>query len=160
MLFRLPGSAGGLYATVTDLTANACELCDSMGGALLWQDSLCRVVQVDDPDYPGFCRVILARHVKEMTDLSATQRARLMQVVFATETALRELARPDKMNLASLGNVVPHLHWHVIPRYRDDRHFPRPVWAEPARSRIATDAARASAPDHRALAAILQRELS
>jgi diadenosine tetraphosphate (Ap4A) HIT family hydrolase len=35
---------------------------------------------------------------------------------------------PDKINLASLGNVVPHLHWHVIPRFADDPHFPNPVW--------------------------------
>jgi diadenosine tetraphosphate (Ap4A) HIT family hydrolase len=36
--------------------------------------------------------------------------------------------QPDKINLASLGNVVPHLHWHVIPRFVDDPHFPNPVW--------------------------------
>jgi len=35
----------------------------------------------------------------------------------------------DKMNLASLGNQTPHVHWHVVPRFRDDRHFPGPIWA-------------------------------
>ena len=130
---------------------------------MLWQDSLCRVVQIDDADYPAFCRVILGPHMKEMTDLSPTERARFMQVVFATETALRQLACPDKINLASLGNVVPHLHWHVIPRYRGDRHFPKPVWAEPARdrseTRIATPGAGGTAFDRGAFAAILEREL-
>jgi diadenosine tetraphosphate (Ap4A) HIT family hydrolase len=48
--------------------------------------------------------------------------------VFALEAALRELLRPDKINLASLGNMTPHLHWHVIPRFRDDPHFPNPIW--------------------------------
>jgi diadenosine tetraphosphate (Ap4A) HIT family hydrolase len=42
--------------------------------------------------------------------------------------------QPDKMNLASLGNQTPHVHWHVIPRFRDDRHFPTPVWAVPQRA--------------------------
>jgi diadenosine tetraphosphate (Ap4A) HIT family hydrolase len=42
--------------------------------------------------------------------------------------------RPDKINLASLGNVVPHLHWHVIPRWRDDSHFPAPIWATAKRA--------------------------
>jgi diadenosine tetraphosphate (Ap4A) HIT family hydrolase len=65
-----------------------------------------------------------------MTDLA--ERDRLMRVVFAGETALRQLYRPDKVNLASLGNVVPHLHWHVIARFVDDAHFPDPIWA-PAR---------------------------
>jgi diadenosine tetraphosphate (Ap4A) HIT family hydrolase len=89
------------------------------------------VIWVDDPDYPGFCRVILNAHVKEMTDLPDTDRQRLMAVVFAVEAAVREVLNPDKVNLASLGNVVPHLHWHVIPRFADDRHFPDAVWALP-----------------------------
>lgn len=110
-----------------------CDLCDGVGGEVLWQDDLCRVVLVGDADYPGFCRVILQRHVAEMTDLAAGERDRLMRVVFATEAAVRQLLKPDKVNLASLGNVVPHLHWHVIPRFRNDRHFPNPIWGEPRR---------------------------
>jgi diadenosine tetraphosphate (Ap4A) HIT family hydrolase len=51
-----------------------------------------------------------------------------MLVVFTVEAALRELLRPEKINLASLGNVTPHLHWHVIARFRDDPHFPNPIW--------------------------------
>lgn len=105
-----------------------CELCDHAGGEILWQDGRCRVILVSDPDYPGFCRVIWNAHVKEMTDLDPAQRNRLMTVVFAVEQALRECLAPCKINLASLGNVVPHLHWHVIPRYRNDRHFPNPIW--------------------------------
>jgi len=100
---------------------------------VLWRDAFCRVVAVDDPDYPGYCRVILNRHVPEMTDLAPDERQRLMGVVVEVEALLRETLAPDKVNLASLGNMVPHLHWHVIPRFRNDRHFPAPVWAAPAR---------------------------
>jgi diadenosine tetraphosphate (Ap4A) HIT family hydrolase len=71
--------------------------------------------------------------VKEMSDLSAVQQNRLMRVVFGTEAAVRQVMKPDKINLASLGNLTPHLHWHVIPRFVDDRHFPQPVWAAPQR---------------------------
>ena len=110
-----------------------CELCAEPGGDLVWQNALCRVVRVSDPDYPGFCRVILNRHLKEMADLPALERQSLMHIVFALEQALTLLMRPDKMNIASLGNVVPHVHWHVIPRFSDDRHFPQPIWAAPAR---------------------------
>jgi diadenosine tetraphosphate (Ap4A) HIT family hydrolase len=53
--------------------------------------------------------------------------------VYRVELALREVLKPAKVNVASLGNVVPHLHWHVIPRFTDDAHFPSPVWAAPAR---------------------------
>lgn len=111
-----------------NLHVSGCELCLNAGGALLWYDELCRVVSVADADYPGFCRVILQRHVAEMTDLCVDDRARLMRVVFAVENALRKIYRPDKINIASFGNLTPHVHWHVIPRWRDDRHFPNPTW--------------------------------
>jgi diadenosine tetraphosphate (Ap4A) HIT family hydrolase len=94
------------------------------------------VVGVDDPDYPGFVRVILARHAREMADLDRAERDALMEVVFAVEAVVREAMQPHKMNLASLGNMTPHVHWHVIPRYRDDRHFPHPVWGEPQREAV------------------------
>jgi diadenosine tetraphosphate (Ap4A) HIT family hydrolase len=105
-----------------------CELCAQIGGTLLWQDDTCRVVLVADADYPGFCRVIWQQHVKEMTDLSAAEREHFMAAVFAVEAALREALHPDKINLASLGNLTPHLHWHVIPRFKHDKHFPQPIW--------------------------------
>ena len=108
----------------------SCELCDQPGGEILWQNDLCRAIWVNDAHYPGFCRVILNRHVKEMTDLGESERAQLMHAVFAVEFAVREVIKPDKINLASLGNVVPHLHWHIIPRFADDRHFPNPIWGE------------------------------
>ena len=107
---------------------NSCELCLTVGGELLWESKTCRVVRIDDPDYPGFCRVIWNEHVREMSDLSAVDRSFLMNVVFTVESVLRELYCPDKINLASLGNMTPHVHWHVIPRWLDDRHFPQPVW--------------------------------
>lgn len=115
-------------------TAPACELCATDGGRLVQQDGFCRVVFADEPDYPGFCRVILSRHVREMTDLDPGERARLMAAVFAVEEAVRRVMNPDKVNLASLGNAVAHLHWHVVPRYIDDRHFPRPIWSAPQRA--------------------------
>ena len=95
---------------------------------MLWQDEFCRVILANAPGYPGFCRVILHRHVREMTDLPAHERNRLLNVVMAVEEAVRQVMRPDKINLASLGNVAPHLHWHVIPRFEDDAHFPNPIW--------------------------------
>ena len=120
-----------------EVSAGDCELCLADGGNVLWRDPFCRVVAVDDPDYPGFCRVILQRHAREMTDLAPDEQQRLMRVVLTVESALREALAPDKVNLASLGNMVSHVHWHVIPRFRDDRHFPAPVWAAPPRSRSA-----------------------
>lgn len=110
-----------------------CVFCEEAGGEVLWEDDCCRVVWAYEPDYPALCRVIWDSHVKEMADLKAAERDRIMKVVFATEQALITLVQPDKMNLASLGNQVPHVHWHVIPRFRDDPHFPNPVWGQKLR---------------------------
>jgi diadenosine tetraphosphate (Ap4A) HIT family hydrolase len=111
------------------MTEASCPLCQPQNEIILWHEDLLRVIRVGDPNYPGFCRVILNRHVKEMTDLGLDGRTRLMQTVFGVEAALRALLQPDKINLAALGNQVPHLHWHVIPRFVDDAHFPDPIWA-------------------------------
>ncbi|MDO9225359.1 MAG: HIT family protein [Pseudomonadota bacterium] len=106
-----------------------CPLCSPSAETRLWSDAFCRVIWVEDAAYPGFCRVVLNAHVKEMTDLPPAERQRLMNVVFAVEAAVREVARPDKINLASLGNLVPHVHWHVIPRWTDDPKFPDSIWS-------------------------------
>lgn len=110
-----------------------CELCNNSGENLLWLGQNCRVILVSDNDYPGFCRVIWNQHIKEMTDLDSPMRSEFMNTVFAVEKAVREVMQPDKINLASLGNMTPHLHWHVIPRFKDDRHFPSPIWGAPLR---------------------------
>ncbi len=107
----------------------ACPLCVPANETVLWADSRLRVILAGDVDYPAFCRVVWAAHVREMSDLDIHSRKYLMAVVLTVEQALRELLSPDKINLASLGNQVPHLHWHVIPRFSDDAHFPDPVWA-------------------------------
>ena len=113
---------------------HACALCSPADEELLWHDDFCRVIWVDDPHYPGFCRVILHTHVREMSDLAAADQTRLMQVVFSVESAVRATLQPDKINLASLGNVVPHVHWHVIPRWMEDVNFPDAIWAPPRRA--------------------------
>jgi len=131
------------------VTAQSCALCAGDGGEVLYRDELLRVVLVDEPGYPGFVRVIANAHVREMTDLAAADRQRLLAAVFAVESAQREALAPHKINLASLGNVTPHLHWHVIPRFADDAHFPEPVWGarqrEPGPARLAERRARLAA---------------
>jgi diadenosine tetraphosphate (Ap4A) HIT family hydrolase len=108
-------------------------------GQLIWRGDDCRVILVNEPDLPGFCRVIWNHHVAEMTDLSSGEREHLMALVFAVEEAIRHVMHPDKVNIASLGNMVPHIHWHVIPRYQDDVYFPGSAWSDQVRK---ADAAR------------------
>jgi diadenosine tetraphosphate (Ap4A) HIT family hydrolase len=116
---------------------DSCPLCGPAPAGLLWEDERLRVIRVDDGRFPGYVRVIWRRHVAEMTDLSSPEREHLMQTVYRIEALQRRLLQPDKINLASLGNQVPHLHWHLIPRWRADPCFPDAIWApahaDPAR---------------------------
>ena len=111
----------------------ACELCREAGGVLVAQAARWRVIRAEDAAFPAFYRVVWREHVAEWSDLSGADQVALMGVVGAVERVLREVLAPTKINLASLGNVVPHLHWHVIARFDWDSHFPAPVWAAPAR---------------------------
>jgi diadenosine tetraphosphate (Ap4A) HIT family hydrolase len=105
-------------------------LCEHEGGVVVWRGDALRVVRVEDtPDHPAFYRVIWQQHVAEFSDLSAEERVLCMESVARVERVLRERLWPAKINLASLGNMVPHLHWHVIARFEGDAHFPHPVWA-------------------------------
>ena len=121
-----------------DANVSTCELCallaDSSAASVVLRRTDYAVLLIDDAAYPGFCRVVWHAHVKEMSDLAPEQRAVLMDAVWQVEAAQREVLQPHKINLASLGNMTPHLHWHVIPRYDDDAHFPNPVWGAAVRA--------------------------
>lgn len=111
------------------MNAARCPLCPENGGTLVWRNEALRVVCVDEPDLPGYTRVIWHAHVPEMTDLETRARDELMQAVYIVESVQRQILQADKVNLASLGNMTPHLHWHIIPRWRNDPWFPDSIWA-------------------------------
>ena len=113
---------------------NACELCRDLGGEPIANAPRWRVVRVADASFPAFYRVIWNAHVAEFTDLTVAERTECMDVVARVERVLRERLAPTKINLASLGNMTPHLHWHVIARFDWDSHFPHPVWASAQRA--------------------------
>lgn len=90
------------------------------------------MIRVTDSHWPGFTRVIWNRHVAEMTDLTAHERTQIMSVVFTVEAIQRAVLQPHKINLAQLGNMVPHIHWHIIPRWESDPCFPGSPWTPSA----------------------------
>jgi len=106
-----------------------CFFCSNNGGITLFNCDLYRIILVDsEADYPGFLRVVVNRHVKEMSDLSENEAVAIYHELFRCEQILRKLCSPDKVNIASLGNVTPHVHWHIIPRFLNDKHYPNPIW--------------------------------
>ncbi|MES2936237.1 MAG: HIT family protein [Pseudomonadota bacterium] len=118
-----------------------CPLCDADGGALVLRTPRWRLIRADEEGFPAFYRVVWNAHVAEFSQLAAAERAECMDAVAGVEGALLRHLKPAKVNLAALGNMVPHLHWHVIARFDWDSRYPSPVWAPAARP---ADAARAA----------------
>lgn len=113
---------------MTDHSRVECPLCDSTGGILVATGPRWRVIRAEDAAFPAYYRVVWSEHLAEFSSLSTANRAECMEVVCAVEQTLLRCLRPTKVNLAALGNVVPHLHWHVIARFESDSHFPQPIW--------------------------------
>lgn len=111
------------------MKAAGCPLCDGPGGDPVFQGEKFRLVRAQEPGFPAFYRLVWSGHVAEFTDLPAADRQQCMEAVAEVEQALRAHLQPAKVNLASLGNAVPHLHWHIVARFEWDSHFPGAVWA-------------------------------
>ena len=118
-------------------TAAQCVLCAQDGGALIWRGEKLRLIRAAEEGFPAFYRVIWNAHAAELSDLSDDDRNLCMHAVAVVERVMRDTLAPTKINLAALGNMVPHLHWHVIARFDWDSHFPASVWASAQRPRNA-----------------------
>ena len=114
------------------MTGEPCVMCDKYGRSgspLHIADlALSRVFLHEDQFFPGYVLLVLRRHVTELYDLSATERATLMEEVSRVAQALARVFRPVKMNYELLGNLVPHIHWHLVPRLATDPGLRSPIW--------------------------------
>lgn len=122
-----------LAAAVAVAALVPCSLCETDGGLLVYRNAELRVIQASEAGFPAFYRVVWNRHVSQFSDLSAAERETCMHAVVVVEKVLSSELQPVRVNLAALGNLVAHLHWHVIARFDWDSHFPAPVWAAPQR---------------------------
>ena len=111
-----------------------CVLCTEVGGRLLWENDFVRIINAEEPNYPAFTRVILQAHYQEMSDLAPAQRHALMDYVVLVETVQREVLAPTNIHLAQVGTMGPHVHWHIIPRFEQDPHYPDAIWSSPKHS--------------------------
>lgn len=84
-----------------------------------------------DQYFPGYTLLFSKSHVTELFYLDRDVRSALMEEVSAVARALFTVYQPAKINYELLGNMVPHIHWHIVPRFASERLWPRPIWAEP-----------------------------
>ena len=112
-------------------TQAGCPLCDAAGGRVIVQAPRWRIVHAEEAGLPAFYRVIWQEHVREFSQLAPADRDECVDVLVAVEQALLRHLQPTKVNLATLGNAVPHLHWHAVARFDWDSRFPGAPWAAP-----------------------------
>ena len=114
------------------MTDAGCVMCGTYGRSgedLHIADlALSRVFLHEDQFFPGYVLLVLRRHVTELYDLPAPERATLMEEVSRVAQALAQVFRPVKMNYELLGNLVPHIHWHLVPRLATDPALHSPIW--------------------------------
>ncbi|MET0429116.1 MAG: HIT domain-containing protein [Microvirga sp.] len=90
--------------------------------------ALCSVLLMDDARFPWFILVPRREALSELTDLTPEDSATLMEEIRLATGVMQALAKPDKVNVAALGNVVAQLHVHVVGRFRSDPAWPSPIW--------------------------------
>ncbi|AZV45782.1 HIT family protein [Nautilia sp. PV-1] len=100
----------------------SCPLCNPSNENIIFQNDFLRVVLVDE--IPGYIRIITQKHIKEFSDLNDEETAKIMLLLKQIEKVMIKTLNPDKINIAMLGNMVPHLHIHIIPRFINDPWWP------------------------------------
>lgn len=113
------------------MTGASCVMCGKFGqsGGLHIADlAVSRVFLHEDQFFPGYVLLVLRRHATELYELSAPERRTLIEEVSRVAEALARVFRPVKMNYELLGNQVPHIHWHLVPRLSTDPEPNAPIW--------------------------------
>jgi diadenosine tetraphosphate (Ap4A) HIT family hydrolase len=112
-----------------------------------WQDEPdLRIIELEhcyvqlnrDQFFPGYSFVFTREHVTELFHLDQQVRQSIVEEVNMVAAALFQVYRPTKMNYELLGNMVPHMHWHLVPRFKGDPLWPRPIWSEPHQEKFLT----------------------
>ncbi|MEK9771566.1 MAG: HIT family protein [Nitrosomonadales bacterium] len=116
------------------MSVDSCALCQDSSYPILWNNTQFRIILVNDQGLKGYCRLETIKHIKEISDLSETDFSQLFNILKIVEKALILVFRPEKINLASLGNQTPHLHWHIIPRFLNDSFYPNSIWGKKNRN--------------------------
>ena len=83
-----------------------------------------------DQYFPGYTLLFTKNHITELFHLNQDVRSALMEEVSLVAQALYRTYTPAKINYELLGNMVPHIHWHIVPRFASEVLWPRPIWSE------------------------------
>jgi diadenosine tetraphosphate (Ap4A) HIT family hydrolase len=92
----------------------------------VYSDNLIRI-EIHESEVP-WLKVFTQRDVKEFSMCNAAEKSAIWHAIDVIEKLMLKYYRPEKINIASFGNILPHVHWHVTARFKEDSYFPEPMW--------------------------------
>jgi diadenosine tetraphosphate (Ap4A) HIT family hydrolase len=100
-----------------------CVLCEKVANSesILIEEFKYSVLIVGDHQYfEGYCQLVLKEHIADLTDLANDIQSEFFKELMISAQAIRQAFSPARLNYSSLGNVVPHIHFHLFPRYQEE----------------------------------------
>jgi diadenosine tetraphosphate (Ap4A) HIT family hydrolase len=98
---------------------------------MIYNNSLIKIEQ-EQSEVP-WVKVFTKREVKEFSACSTEEKIVIFEAIDIIEKLMLEYYQPQKINIASFGNILPHVHWHVMARFKEDSYFPEPMWGQKQR---------------------------
>ena len=98
---------------------------------MIYQNNLV-TVEIEPSEIP-WIKVFTQRPVKEFSECRADEKLEIFRIIDVAEKLMLSYFQPDKINIASFGNILPQVHWHVMARFATDSYFPEPMWGEQQR---------------------------
>lgn len=125
---------------MTDPSCKACQRIWPRADHFIAELGLSKAYLHDDQFFTGWTVVVFQRHATELFHLALTERIQLMEEVNRVAHALTQAYGAKKINYELLGNQLPHIHWHIIPRLTNDPAPLEPVWRVPHEPMLRTEA--------------------
>ncbi len=89
-------------------------------------------IEVEPSEIP-WLKLFTQEPYKEMSEVPHAIREEIYTLLDLIEREMIAYFKPDKINIASFGNYLPHLHWHIMARFKEDSYFPEPIWGRKQR---------------------------
>ncbi len=89
-------------------------------------------VEIEPSEIP-WVKVFTKRKIKEFSECTLEEKTEIFRIIDIAEKSMLEYFNADKINIASFGNMLPHVHWHVMARFETDSYFPEPMWGKKQR---------------------------
>ncbi len=98
---------------------------------MIFENDLVKV-EVELSEIP-WIKIFTQRKVKEFSECTLDEKTEIFRIIDITEKQMLKYFKADKINIASFGNLLPHVHWHIMARFENDSYFPEPMWGQKQR---------------------------